>query len=111
MGCYCLYTFCSFHKFFKCGVDNVFDAAIDRKIIYLNPALKIKYTPFAKTAKCTTTELEEAAILNAYLTLKERTFLYLGLFASCRRGESLGLCIKSNRSSIDLKNRLTVHSG
>ena len=85
---------------------QIFDWAVDNDLSVKNPVRKTVYKKPKRKGKRTLTEEEENKILNAEFTLKERTLLYLMLFAGLRRGEALALSYQGNAKNIDLKNKL-----
>ncbi|MEG0356415.1 MAG: site-specific integrase, partial [Christensenellaceae bacterium] len=87
---------------------QIFRLGVDWNKLLFNPAEKIILKKHKCPPKRTTTELEETAILKADFTPKERAFLYLELFAGLRKGESLALLFRGNKSDIDFKNNVVT---
>ena len=93
----------------KDTLSQVFRLGVDWNKLLYNPAEKIILKKYKSPPKRTTTELEEIAILKAELSEKERAFVYLGLFAGLRRGESLALIFSGNKKDIDLNlNQISI---
>lgn len=90
-------------EYVKMTLIQIFNAAMDNDLVMRNVAEKITLKGYTPKQKRTLTELEENAILNADLSLRDRCFVYLCLFAGLRRGEALALKCRGNDSDIDLK--------
>ncbi len=79
-------------------LKDMFDQAVENDLIIKSPAARIPIPKFKSAEKRAITEIEHIAIRQADLTDKERLFIYLGLYAGLRRGESLAL----TKQDIDL---------
>lgn len=86
---------------------QMFDQAVQNDMLYKNVAAHVKLPTIKSAPKRAITKTEETAITKADLTLRERAFLYLGLYAGLRRGEILAL----SQKDIDLDDRtITVNN-
>lgn len=75
-------------------LKQIFKAAIINKIITFNPCDGVELPKIQKSKKSRDLYDEEReALFHAKLSLKVKTFLYLGAFCGLRKGEILGLCV------------------
>ena len=85
---------------------QIFNSAIDDKLLHENVAKKVTLPKRHKTEKRALTELEKEAIRKADFSMQEKAFVMLLFYFGLRRGETLAL----TKSDIDLKkNILTVN--
>lgn len=90
----------------KMTLVQIFDSAIDDKLLLENVARKVVLPKRHKSERRALTNLEKEALKNADFTLQERAFVMILFYFGLRRGEALAL----TRSDIDLKKRiLTVN--
>lgn len=86
----------------KMTLRQIFKQAVDNEYIYRNVADNLKIPQIKTREKHPLDELEQKAIETADFTPRERLFVYCGLYAGLRRGETLALSIHD----IDMKKRL-----
>ncbi len=77
----------------------IISAAIDNDLIYKNVAKNINLPEYTADTRRALEDFEIDALEKAELSLKERIFVELCLYAGCRRGEALALTL----SDIDFK--------
>lgn len=87
-------------RFTKITISQILKQAIINEMIYKNASLGVKLPLVEAEQRRAIYEAERNSIYAADLTLKERCFCYLCLYAGLRRGEALALM----KNDIDLKN-------
>ena len=90
----------------KMTLVQIFNSAIDDKLLYENVAKKVTLPKRHKAEKRALTELEREAIKKADFTPQENTFAMLLFYFGLRHGE----CLALTKSDIDFKKKiLTVN--
>lgn len=86
----------------KMTLKQIFRQAVDNDYIYKNVAENLKIPPMKTREKRPLNASEQNAIKTADFTPKERLFVYCGLYAGLRRGETLALSVHD----VDMRKRL-----
>lgn len=90
----------------KMTLVQIFNSAIDDKLLHENVAKKVTLPKRHKAEKRALTELEKESIKKANFTPQENTFVMLLFYFGLRRGE----CLALTKSDIDFKKKiLTVN--
>ena len=78
-------------KNIKLTIKQMLDQAVENELIIKNPANRIELPASNKNERRALTNEEIEIIKKAPLSLKQRTFVYLCLYAGLRRGEAIAL--------------------
>lgn len=81
---------------------QIFESAIDDKILTENPAKKVILPKKQKSIRRALTDLEKEAIKRANFTQEERAFVLILFYFGLRRGEALAL----TKADIDMKKKM-----
>lgn len=82
-------------------INQILNQAVENELIYKNVAAGIKLPKKEKPSKRALTDFEKELISKSELSLEERLFIKIMLYAGLRRGEALAL----TQNDIDLENR------
>jgi integrase len=78
-------------KNIKQTINQMLEQAVENDLLVKNPAKKVELPSIEKEPKRALTKQEIELIEKADLTLKERAFVYICMYAGLRRGEALAL--------------------
>ena len=84
----------------KCTLVQIFESAINNDMLIKNPTRGLELPKKERKEKRALTDDERRAIEKADFTPKQKTFVYIGLYAGLRRGEILAL----TKDDIDFNN-------
>lgn len=112
-------------KNIKLTIKQMLDQAVENELIIKNPSNRIELPATPKNERRALTDEEIETIKKAPLSLKQRVFVYLCLYAGLRRGEALAITkadIKKDMISVnkdlvfkkgipDIKNRPKTDAG
>ncbi|MDP4120980.1 MAG: site-specific integrase [Bacillota bacterium] len=92
-------------------LKQMMDLAIENDYLVKNPAKKLKVTEFEKEVREPLTDTEMEIVEKANLTLKQKAFVYIGLYAGPRCGEILALTKNDIKGGVIKIRKTTVFKG